>query len=130
MLPRTKKRKLQFRHPKYYLLTYILGGRKAVTVEQSGSSVAQSPRTFRKNPWRHFEPDDMEAPDQPPKKQKTKVTEPKAIQPKPMKPKAEPVWSGKVTLRKSLGISKEEARKLAKHHMSMATKLMEDSDEE
>jgi hypothetical protein len=94
-------------------------------VEQSNSSAAQSPRKSRKKPWRHFDPDDTEAPEQSPKKQKTKATEPK-----PTKPKAEAVSGGKVTLRKSLGISKDEARKLAKHHMSMATKLMEDSDEE
>jgi hypothetical protein len=53
-------------------------------------------------------------PKQSPKKQKTKATEPKA----------------KETLRQNLGISKEEARKLAKHYMSMASKLMEDTDEE
>lgn len=123
-----------------YLLTYILGGQKAVTVEQSGLSAAQSPRKFRKQPWRHFENDDTEAPDQSTKKQKTKDTEPKATQPKattlkakklkPTNPEAEAVPHRKVTLRKSLGVSKEEALKLAKYHMSIATKLMEDSDEE
>jgi len=82
----------------------------------------------------------MEAPDQSQKKQnitatepkptKPKPTAPKLTEPKPTKPEAVPVSSGKLTLRKSLGVSKEEARKLAKHYMSMAAKLMEDSDEE
>ena len=94
-------------------------------MEQSNSSAAQSPRKSRKIPRCHFDPDDTEVLEQSPKKQKTK-----AIEPKPTKPKAEAVSGGKVTLRKSLGILKDEARKLAKHHMSMATKLMEDSDEE
>ena len=93
-------------------------------MEPSSSSTAQSPRKSRKAPPRYFDPEDMEAPESS-KKQKTKATEAK-----PTKPKSAPVSSEKVTLRKSLGISKEEARKLAKHHMSVATKLMEDSDEE
>lgn len=64
--------------------------------------------------------EEVEVPKPSSKKQKTKATEPKA--------KATP--TEKTTLRKTLGISKEEARKLAKHHMSMASKLMEDTDEE
>jgi hypothetical protein len=64
--------------------------------------------------------EEAEVPKPSPKKQKTKPTE----------PKAKPTPTEKTTLRKTLGISKEEARKLAKHHMSMASKLMEDTDEE
>jgi hypothetical protein len=94
-----------------------------VTAEQSGSSAAQSSRKPRKTPSCFFEMQDTEeseVPKQSPKKQKTKAAA----------PKVKPVSHEKVTLRKSLGISKEEAWKLAKHHMSMVTKLLEDSDEE
>jgi hypothetical protein len=95
----------------------------AVTMEQSGPSAAATPRKPRKLPLRVYDVSNMEepaVPKQSPKKQKTKVTE----------LKAKPASEGKETLRKTLGISKEEARKLAKHHMSMASKLMEDTDEE
>ena len=54
----------------------------------------------------------------------------KAVEQKPIKLNAEPVLTRKVTLRKFLGVSKEEALKMAKQYMSMATKLMEDTDEE
>ena len=53
----------------------------------------------------------------PPKKQKTKATS-----------KVKPV--AKETLRRYLGISKEEAGKRAKYHMNMMTRYMEDTDEE
>jgi len=55
-----------------------------------------------------------------PKKQKTKATA----------PKEKPAPEGKMTLRKVLGISKEEARKYAKYHSNMASRYLEDSDEE
>ena len=65
-----------------------------------------------------------------PKAAEPKPTKLKAAERKPTKPNAEPVPTGKVTLRKFLGVSKEEALKMAKQYMSMATKLMEDTDEE
>jgi hypothetical protein len=58
-----------------------------------------------------------------PKKQKTKPTEPK-----PTEPEVGLVSSEKVTLRKSLGISKEKALMLADHYAEMAAKLREDSE--
>jgi hypothetical protein len=101
-----------------HLLTYILGSSKAVTEEQSSSPTTPLAR----KPGRVlFEPQEESQVSKPsPKKQKTKATE----------PKAGPVIKEKTTLRKFLGISKEEARKQAKYHMSMASKLIEDSDEE
>ena len=62
----------------------------------------------------------------PPKKQKTKATGPE--QELKVKSKAKPV--AKETLRRYLGISKEEAGKRAKYHMNMMTRYMEDTDEE
>lgn len=103
---------------------------QAVTVEQSGSSAG---RKSKRMPYYFYDKEDseeQEEPDMPkptPKKQKTKDTEQKT---KATERKAKPVSGGKVTLRQTLGISRDEARKLAKHHMNMATKLMEDTDEE
>ncbi len=49
---------------------------------------------------------------------------------KPTELKVEPTSSEKITLRQSLGISKEEAMKLVTHYETMARQLKEDLDEE
>ena len=97
-----------------------------MVAKQSGSLAAQLPRKPRKMPSYLSDEDteESELPRPSPKKQKTKAESKRTEQ------KVKPVPKEKTTVRKTLGISKEEARKLAKHHMNMASKLMEDSDEE